>query len=409
MVLFLLSTILALVLRYWGKRLLVNLYIYHLELCDSEKCLGVGGVNRVTFALAVFFLLHALLLRFVPKCSKLDRQSWLSKLLLFGTLIVLAWVLPNSFYAAWMHIARFAAAIFLFIQLIIFIDFAYSWNEAWLARDQQKGIVAVSALLYAASFTAFVLLLVYFGHCDSSSCKLEQFFIGFTFALTFLMSCLSLSNFVVDDGRAASPDDQPRGGLLPAGVLTLYAYWLLFTALLSDPSECNAVSSRSREFVPMVVGLLLTALSVTWASWSVASNASALDGQGQPALGEREHGIGDTDDKEERLVDEEAAPRRLRSDAAEADEDDDESDPADSPANLENAALSSRFHLLLAFASCFVCMNLSAWGSQAAAEDGDASAGLSTTNMWIKIVTQWVCILIFVWTLVAPRICPGRF
>jgi hypothetical protein len=84
------------VLRYWGEPLLINLYVYHLDLCTSDKCLGIGGANRVSLALTVFFLFHALLLRFVPSCSKLDSQSWLTKLLMFAALLVGAWLLVSS-------------------------------------------------------------------------------------------------------------------------------------------------------------------------------------------------------------------------------------------------------------------------------------------------------------------------
>jgi hypothetical protein len=87
MVLFLLGTTVALILRYWGAPLVVNLEIYHLDLCTSDKCLGIGGVNRISFALFVFYFFHAVLLKFVPSCSRLDSQSWWAKLFMFIVLL----------------------------------------------------------------------------------------------------------------------------------------------------------------------------------------------------------------------------------------------------------------------------------------------------------------------------------
>lgn len=87
MVLFLVGTALALVLRYWGAPLVVNLEIYHLSVCTSDKCLGIGGVNRISFALFVFFFLHAVVLKFVTSCSRIDSQSWWTKLALFIVLL----------------------------------------------------------------------------------------------------------------------------------------------------------------------------------------------------------------------------------------------------------------------------------------------------------------------------------
>jgi hypothetical protein len=184
-------------------------------------------------------------------------------------LLVFAWLLPNSFYAVYMQIARIVSAFFLLLQLVILIDFAYQWNTDWTSEEKgwQKGVLAVSFLLYAASLTIFVLDLVYFGQ-GPSSCHTQKFFIAFTLVLTFIMTGISVSN-VLKDG----------GGLLPAGVVTLYSYWLLFNALTSDPSECNTVSSRSRELIPLIIGLLLTTASITYASWSVATNTALFENE----------------------------------------------------------------------------------------------------------------------------------
>ena len=32
----------------------------------------------------------------------------------------------------------------------------------------------------------------------------------------------------------------------------------------------------------------------------------------------------------------------------------------------------------------------------------------STTTMWIKILCQWTCYLLYIWSLVAPKILTGR-
>ena len=319
MILFVFSVILALVLRYWGHPILINLYIYHIGLCDSSKCLGIGGVNRITFALAVFFALHALLTRFVSSCARIDSQSWWAKGALFIVLLVCAWLLPNSFYNVYMHIARVASAFFLLLQLILLIDFAYTWNADWTseAKGWNKGVLAACVLLYSASLTAFVLHLVYFGQ-GPDSCHLQKFFIGFTFALTALMTAISIS-----------PQIAEGGGLLPAGVVTAYSYWLLFSALTSDPSSCNTVSSRSKEFAPLIVGLLLTTASVAYASWSVATNTTLFEHE---PLNQNAGSSGDAAD-EERAV-------STGKEAAADDEEDEE--PVDVRRTLAHAAGSER-------------------------------------------------------------------
>lgn len=280
---------------------------------------------------------------------------------------------------------------FLLIQLLIGINMAYELNERWTAdgAGMEKAVLALSSLLYAVSLTAFILLLVYF--TKGSDCQLETFFIAFTFVLTFLMSALSISPWLAEGG-----------GLLPAGVITAYSYWLLFTALTSDPSHCNSVSSRSREFGPLVIGLLLTAGSVTYATYSVASSGEVFDDRKPLATSEAESSAGRVH-KSNASGDEESAVAVASDEHEHADEDDTES-----PAATEHARMSARFHLLLTAGSMYTCMLLSSWGSQTAAESG-SSDDLNATNMWIKIGTQWAAIALFTWTLVAPKVCPSRF
>ena len=434
MVLFVLSTILALILRYWGEPMLVNLYIYHLDVCTSSKCLGIGGVNRISFALFVFFFLHFLSLKFVTSCARLDRGSWWTKSFGFIVLLVLAWLIPDDFYVSqhtlsgvaathraslrlslpvcfpcgcvallivflrvlllclqgvYMHISRVVSAFFLLLQLVILIDFAYGWQESWTEKGWNKPVLAVCVLLYAASLTAFVLDLVYLGGGQGGgTCPLQKFFIAFTFCLTFITTALSISSWIGEGG-----------GLLPAGCITLYSYWLLFTALTSDPSECNTVSSRSKEIVPMIIGLLMTTMSITYACWSVATSTALFD---EPLRPQSSPGGSGDADSEERGV-----QVRGKSDAA-ADDDDDDGVLVESPASAEKAAFSARFHGMMSCASMYLCMLLSEWGSQQSAEDDGTHSDLSTANMWIKMSTQWACILLYVWTLVAPIVCKGR-
>ncbi len=94
-------------------------------------------------------------------------------------------------------------AVFLLLQIIVMIDFAYTWNESWTSEEvNRKGLVLVAAvILYAASI---VLLAMGFKLFGAEGCKLSHFFLGFTIALTLILSALSVSPYV------------DKGGLLPA-------------------------------------------------------------------------------------------------------------------------------------------------------------------------------------------------
>jgi len=43
----------------------------------------------------------------------------------------------SFFWCAIAWIAIFAAAIFVFVQLVLLVDFAHSWNEAWVENFEE--------------------------------------------------------------------------------------------------------------------------------------------------------------------------------------------------------------------------------------------------------------------------------
>ena len=52
-------------------------------------------------------------------------------------------------------------------------------------------------------------------------------------------------------------------------------------------------------------------------------------------------------------------------------------------------------------------MALTSWG--AIEKNGDiANPNVGEASMWMLIVSQWVALLLYLWTLVAPRLFPDR-
>jgi serine incorporator 1/3 len=38
-------------------------------------------------------------------------------------------------------LSKFGAGVFLLVQVIILLDATHSWNDAWVAKDEQKWLV----------------------------------------------------------------------------------------------------------------------------------------------------------------------------------------------------------------------------------------------------------------------------
>jgi len=73
------------------------------------------------------------------------------------------------------------------------------------------------------------------------------------------------------------------------------------------------------------------------------------------------------------------------------------------------------FHFVMMLGAIYLAMLLTDWGSSpdpSASSGSDAAVTTTSTqgktSMWVKIVTQWLANLLYIWTLVAPRLCPNR-
>jgi hypothetical protein len=88
----------------------------------------------------------------------------------------------------------------------------------------------------------------------------------------------------------------------------------------------------------------------------------------------------------------------------------DEESPAETTEPTEGstgATVTWKLDIVLAFISCFYAMTLTGWGS---IESGGTPANPDVANvsMWMIIASQWIVLTMYLWTLVAPRLFPGR-
>lgn len=75
-----------------------------------------------------------------------------------------------------------------------------------------------------------------------------------------------------------------------------------------------------------------------------------------------------------------------------------------------------KFHCIMAACAMYMAMLLTNWGSNNIATEIEANDDglsgqaydLSKESMWIKFVSQWVTMLLFSWSVVAPVVCTGR-
>jgi len=361
---------------------------------NDEQChkqWGQLGVYRVMFGSTLFFALMALIMIGVK--SSMDFRSgfqngmWFFKILILAGAVVGSFFIHNTFFIGWSWVALIGAIVFTVIQLILLVDFAHSWNESWVGKVENGskrhavGLLFAVVLMYIASFIATVMMYVYYTKRDGDDCSKNKFFISFNLILSVIITVLSIHPRV--------QEAVPTSGVLQAAVVSLYCTYLVWSAVSNSPDVCSDVTGTSTATI--VIGAIFTFLAVAYASLRTGS-ASQLGRLGMSSSSEEkavllDEEIGLDDDDED-------MPRRQRVV-------DDERDGV-----IYNWSF---FHVIFIFASCYLMMVLTDWGTiKKGDEEATIEIGQGMTSVWMKVVSSWIAMVMYSWTLVAPILLPDR-
>jgi hypothetical protein len=293
-------------------------------------------------------------------------------------------MMPGEVFDGFRWVSLIVAGFFIVMQIIILIDFAYSWNEDWLSdeKDWKPAVLVVSIAGYVLALVAMILLIVLYA--NGPGCSLEQAFIGITVGLTVLFTLISIT------------ERCEHGAILPSAVCTVYCYWVLYAALSENPSGCN--SSRGKSDFQIIMGFVIAALSVAYAAFNASANAQALTLEAKEKA------------KDDELLEPEKGEAPLKyapdTEVVEGDKPNSRTSSIASEGEIEEARYQNgyRFQLIMASAACYACMLLTDWGEATSAKKSNPGM----TSVWIQIVSQWVAALLYTWSLVAPYVLTGR-
>jgi len=387
---------------------------------DCNKIVGYLAVYRVCFALAAFFFLFMVIMINV-KSSKDPRAAiqngfWLFKFLaLIGIAVGAAFIPHGPFDKAWMVFGMIGGFLFILIQLVLLVDFAHSWNERWLdnfEESQNKGWYA--GLMFFTLFFfggAIALVVVFYIYYASGDCELHKFFISFNLILCIIITVMSVLPKV--------QEANPRSGLLQSSLITLYVFYLTWSAMTNNPRhECNPSianitgislgdgnsSALTAIDWPSAVSLAIFLIAVLYASIRTASNSNL--GKLTLASSENVHLKDQVEFSEEALV---------LGDRAEEDMGEAEAGRQHVWDNEEEGVAYSYsfFHFMFMLASLYIMMTLTHWYKPESQSDTTADGKpsmliVNEPSMWVKISSSWVCILLYGWTLIAPIVLSGR-
>ncbi|KDR76388.1 hypothetical protein GALMADRAFT_247842 [Galerina marginata CBS 339.88] len=405
--------------------------------CAGEKCYGVLAVHRICFALALFHLILSSLLIGIQdtrdKRAAIQNGWWGPKVLLWFVLVGVSFTIPNGFFMFWgNYVALIGATIFILLGLVLLVDFAHSWSELCLENWEDSSsnfwqwiLIGSTALMYAFAITLTGLLYAYFAH---SGCTLNQFFISFNLALCIVITIMSVHPTV--------QERNPRSGLAQSSMVAAYCTYLIVSALsnhVHETKQCNPLrDGKKTQKAVLVMGGIFTFLAIAYSTTRAATQSRALVGKGKKGriqlpedevhseLGVVNTQPGRTESpRYQALLAAVEAGAIPASALNEQDDEDDEDEVVGESRDDERTGTRYNyawFHIIFAIGAMYVAMLLTDWNvvskdpiSGPVDPDFNVYIGRSEVAMWMRVVSGWVCIILYIWSLLAPVFMPDRF
>jgi hypothetical protein len=375
------------------------------QLIDCSSIIGYFAVYRICFSLACFFFLFMIIMIFVrssrdPRAT-IQNGFWFFKVLAFIGICVGAFYIPGNqgFETVFMYFGIVGGFLFILIQLILVIDFVHTWNESWVEkfengdREYYYGLLIFTGFFFALAVTIAVLGYIYYA--SNSGCGLHIFFITFNLFLCLLATVISVLPKVQEYNTTS--------GILQSSFVSVYVMYLTWSAMSNNsnrncnpslldivhgntinPFPTNGTANYEKPHTlgaPSVVSLILWFLVILYSTFTSASKGGKLMNVGNS--------------RERTSLNDEPEDDGRESDRQKVW--DDEKD--------EVAYSYSGCHFIFLLASLYVMMTLTNWYKPTSDLNNFTA---NEPSMWVKITSSWLCIVIYIWTCIAPAVLQDR-
>jgi len=331
--------------------------------------------------------------------ESLQHSWWSVKILLLICALVAVFFIPNFIFIGYAYVALVGSVLFILLQLILLVDFAHSWNERWVANFNTDGnswlalLLTATIVMYSVAVTLTVIMYIYFLE-NKPVCWMNNMFITMNLILVLLVSVLSIL-----PGVQAK---NPRVGLLQASVVSLYSTYLVWSSLASEPQDMKCSSfqpfgepSEASQGFATFFGIAFTFLALIYAAVR-AGTINASD-----AVNDNDHLV--TSPKAKTHEGEDSSDHSSAEEEHSSDE--------DAHGNGKPVAYNySFFHLTFFLASMYLGMVLTGWQTVSGGTNNvnEVHVDVSMASVWVKAVSSWVVLLLYLWTVIAPLVFPNR-
>lgn len=185
-------------------------------------------------------------------------------------------------------------------------------------------------------------------------------------------------------------ESSPNSGLLQPALISCYCTYLVFSAIQSEDDGCNPwKAATGASNTALLIGAIFTICAVCYATFRASSTIGSIE-EPEP---EKQSLMSDAETGE--------AKETINSDDKEEHADPDEKLPYNY----------FRFHIVYALGAMYIAMLMSDWQtvynpSESANTAPTVDSGLAA--VWVKIVSSWICLGLYIWTLSGPILFPDR-
>lgn len=338
--------------------------------------------------------------------AAIQNGMWGMKYVLVILIVIAAFFIPadSPFGTTMMYIGMVGGFVFILIQLVLLVDFAHTWAEVWVSNYEETesrswcaALYSVTLINYGLTLAGTIILFNYFASNDG--CGMNKFIISLNLIFIIILSIVSILPDV--------QEHQPRSGLLQSSVVSLYTIYLIWSALSSNPEKncnpgallgwsltgnsasgshtaLNATPTNKVNFdTHSFVSLLLWLGAILYSSLRTASKTSKMSLADKVLVADQDDVL--SNDGGESGAGQHRAPMD----------------------NEEEGVVYSWsfFHFMFILATLYVMMTLTNWYSPNSSIE---SLNSNEASYWVKIISSWCCVGIYVWTLVAPMVLRDR-
>ncbi|KAL0979295.1 hypothetical protein UPYG_G00183310 [Umbra pygmaea] len=390
---------------------------FYSDLCEKlkagENCsilVGYSAVYKVCLGMACFFFFFFIFTLRVNSATgfraAIHNGFWFPKFLVLMACCVGGFFLPeqDTFLEVWRYVGAVGGFLFLAIQLMLLVEFAHRWNTNWSSgvkhnRMWYAALALVTLVLFSVAVGAVVFMAVYYTHAQA--CLLNKVFLGLNGSLCFIVSLLAISPFI--------QRLQPKSGLLQPGVISVYVMYLTFSAFSSKPKELlmvdgvnktvcvfpfNSGSESEKQVVTGVGTVILFGCVLYSCLTSTTRRSSAalrVCRNSEPETERARCCFCFGDDTDEFDEDKTGGGQNVMYDEKEG-----------------TVYSYTYFHFVFFLGSLYVMMTVTNWFHYDTHKIEKILDG-SWSVFWIKMASCWFCLALYIWTLVAPMVCPKRF